>query len=31
VNEILGFEGSLHFVAKDGRTAEGLRFGLEPE
>jgi serine/threonine protein kinase/tetratricopeptide (TPR) repeat protein len=23
--------GSLHFVTKDGRPAEGLRFGLEPE
>jgi serine/threonine protein kinase len=25
------WEGSLHFVTKDGRPAEGLRFGLEPE
>jgi hypothetical protein len=25
-----GPEGSLHFVAKDGRAAEGLRFRLEP-
>jgi hypothetical protein len=26
-----GPHGSLHLVTKDGRTAEGLRFGLEPE
>jgi hypothetical protein len=26
-----GPQGSLHFVAKDGSAADGLRFGLEPE
>jgi tetratricopeptide (TPR) repeat protein len=30
VNQKNFWEGSLHFVAADGRPAEGLRFGLEP-
>jgi tetratricopeptide (TPR) repeat protein len=30
VNEHSGWAGSLHIVAKDGRPAEGLRFGVEP-
>ena len=31
VNEKGFWEGSLHLVGADGRPAEGLRFGLEPE
>ena len=30
VNETGFWEGSLHFVGKDGGVAEGLRFGVEP-
>jgi serine/threonine protein kinase/Flp pilus assembly protein TadD len=30
VNEHSGWAGSLHIVTKDGRPAEGLRFGVEP-
>ena len=31
VNVRSGWTGSLHFVAKDGRPAKGIRFGLQPE